>query len=164
MGRFLTSASRIEQLDKPRQYKLVDNELYLDDNGHIYLAWRGFQTDNFTWLNSNEWDIRCSHQHDVGCQYHQVVKVCLTEHQLKRMDLLYQHKDKWVCRDIPTIFLRVVDVTGHEINNLFYRMLKNADCPETPKYIQYLYRAGVSFNLNWFRTGKTKIDLKLLYK
>lgn len=164
MGRFLTSSSETKQLAQKGQYKLIDNELYLDDNGYIYLAWRGFQTDNFTWINSNDWDIRCSHLHDVGCRHHQMVRVCLSERQLKRLGFLYKYKGEWLCRDIPPVFLKVVDITGHEVNNLFYRMLKNADCPKTPKIIQYLYRAGVSFNLNWFRTGKEKINLKNLYK
>ena len=42
-------------------------------------------------------------------------------------------------------------------------MLKSADCPVTPKYIQYGYRVGVAFNINWFLTGKKKIDLNKIY-
>lgn len=164
MGKFLTSASRTEQIAEKGEYRLVDNELYEDDDKSIYIAWRGFKTDNFTWINSNDWDIRCSHQHDVGCQYHQILKVNLTEDELKKLGYLRQHKNKWVCDDVPLKYLKPIDITGHQINNLFYRTLKSADCPPTPKYIQILYRAGVSLNFNWFLTGKEKINLKKIYQ
>lgn len=163
MGKFLTSASRIEQLPKKGMYKLLDNELYQDDDGAIYLAWRGFQTDNFTWINSSDWDIRCSHGHDVGCKYHQVVRVKLNVNQLKMLRYLRVYKDKIVCENIPAKFLEVVDVSGHWVNNFFYRMLKSADCPRTPRYIQCLYRCGVALNLGWFKSGGERIELENLY-
>ena len=68
-----------------------------------------------------------------------------------------------ICKDIPAKYLKVKDVSGHWINNLFYRMLRDADCPKTPKLVQYLYRAGVALNLAWFKTGKVKIDVNKLY-
>lgn len=37
MGQFLTSASRIEQVGN-RKYRLIDNELFKDDDGEIYLV------------------------------------------------------------------------------------------------------------------------------
>lgn len=163
MGRFLTKASRIEQLPQKGMYKLLDNELYEDDDGSIYLAWRGFETDNFTWINSSDWDIRCSHGHDVGCKYHQVVKVMLNESQLKLLKLLRPKDSYFICENIPKKHLKVINVTGNWINNLFYRMLKSADCPKTPKYIQILYRCGVAFNIGWF--GKREnINLDNIYK
>lgn len=163
MGRFLTKASRIEQLPQKGMYKLLDNELYEDDDGSIYLAWRGFETDNFTWINSSDWDIRCSHGHDVGCKYHQVVKVMLNESQLKFLKLLHPKDSYFICENIPKKYLEVVNVSGNWINNLFYRMLKSADCPKTPKHIQILYRCGVAFNIGWF--GKReKINLDDIYK
>ena len=163
MGKFLTTASRIEQLPKKGMYKLLDNELYQDDDGSIYLVWRGFETDNFTWINSSDWDTRCSHLHDVGCKYHQMIRVKLNENQLKMTRLLHVKYDKMICENIPIKFLEVVDVSGHGINNLFYRMLRDADCPKTPKHIQLLYRAGVAFNFGWFTSGKEKINLKKIY-
>jgi len=164
-GKFLTEPARIQQLPAKGMYRVLDNELYKDEDGFIYLVPRGFETDNFTWLNSSDYDIRCSHFHDVGCKYHQVIKLkwYLNEDTLKSNKYLRIHKGKFICEDIPAKFLKVEDVSGHWINNMFYRMLKAADCPPTPKYIQLLYRAGVSFNLGWFTTGKEKIDLKNLY-
>lgn len=163
MGKFLTSPAKIEQTSKKGIYKVLDNELYQDDDGTIYLVWRGFISDNFTWINSSDWDIRCSHGHDVGCKYHQVVKVLLNEQQLRKLRLLCVKDNKVICRDLHPKMLQVKNVSGHWINNFFYRMLKSADCPKTPKYVQLAYRAGVSFNLNWFFTGKEKIDLKKIY-
>lgn len=163
MGKFLTSPAKIEQTNKKGIYRVLDNELYKDDDGSIYLVWRGFKSDNFTWINSSDWDIRCSHGHDVGCKYHQVVKVKLTEQQLKKIRFLYVKNNKVMCQDLPPIMLEVKNVSGHWINNFFYRMLKAADCPKTPKYVQLGYRAGVSFNIGWFWSGKKKIDLKKLY-
>ena len=163
MGKFITSSSEAKQLPRKGMYKLSHNELYKDDDGTIYLAWRLFRTDQFTWINACDWDTRCSHIHDVGCKYHQVVEVLLTEHQLKQKRFIQYEGDDVVCKDIPAKYLKVKDVSGHWINNLFYRMLRDADCPKTPKYIQYLYRAGVALNLAWFKSGKFKIDLNLLY-
>lgn len=163
MGKFLTTPTPILPLDKKGKYRLVANELYKDDDGSIYLAWQNFETDNFTWIKSNNWDIRCSHIHDVGCLFHQVVKVRLSESQLRLLRYLVVKDDKVTCRNIPPQFLSVQNISGHEINNLFYRMLRDADNPVTPKYIQYAYRAGVSLNFKWFISGKKKIDLKKLY-
>jgi hypothetical protein len=141
----------------------LSNELYKDDDGTIYLAWRLFQTDDFTWVNSEDWDTRCSHLHDVGCKYKQMIKVNLTEDLLKFKRILITKDNETLCNDIPEKYLEVVDISGHWINNLFYRMLRDADCPKTPKYIQYLYRAGVSLNINWFKKKKKGIELPRIY-
>lgn len=163
MGKFLTTASRTEQVGR-RKYKLLDNELYQDDDGSIYLAWRNYVTDNFTWINQSEYDIRCSHIHDVGCQYKAVVRVKLTEQLLRSFKYLKVKNDKIICDNIPKGFLEIVPVSGTWINNLFYRMLRDADTPPTPKTIQLLYRAGVSFNLKWFLPRKRELTLDEVYQ
>lgn len=71
--------------------------------------------------------------------------------------------NKIICKNIPPRFLEVRKVSGNWINNLFYRMLKSADTPKTPKYIQYLYRAGVALNFKWFLKRNKKIDLTKIY-
>lgn len=163
MGKFLTSSSEAKQLPIKGMYKLSHNELFKDDDGKIYLAWKGFQTDQFTWINACNWDTRCAHIHDVGCKYHQVVEVLLNDHQLCQKGLLRMVNGEVICKDIPVHYLRVKNVSGNWINNLFYRMLKSADSPKTPKYVQLLYRAGVALNFGWFKTGKEKIDLHKIY-
>lgn len=162
-GRFLTPKSTIQQLNKKGMYRVCDNELYEDEDEQIYLCWRNFQTDNFTWINSSDWDIRCSHFHDVGCKYHQVVKVHLSEAQMLNKGILEPCRNSvdFHCNDIPPCHLSVVNISGTQINNMFYRMLKASGAP---KYVQLLYRAGVAFNVNWFRTGKKKINLNHIYK
>lgn len=163
MGKFLTTSSAATQLPKKGMYQLSRNELYKDDDGTIYMVWRLFWTDHFTWIVSGDWDTRCSHLHDEGCRHHQIIRVKLTEQQLRKCRYLVVKNDEVICHDLPPQFLEVIDVTGHWINNLFYRMLRDADCPKTPKHIQLLYRAGVALNLGWFKTGKHKIDLKNIY-
>lgn len=163
MGKFLTRASETEQLPIKGMYRLCGNELYEDDDGTIYLAWRGFVTDNFTWIKKGDWDIRCAHIHDIGCKYHQVIQLKIKKHQLYLLDLLKTVNGQIICKDIPTKYLEIKEVSGHWINNLFYRMLRDADYPKTPKYIQLLYRCGVACNFGWFKSGKTKIDLNQIY-
>lgn len=163
MGQFLTSASRVEQLPRKTMYRLLDNELYQDDDGSIYLAWRNYETDNFTWLNHSGYDIRCSHIHDICCEYHQIIKVKLTKSELETIGYLRYYKGKTVCENIPINFLEVLSISRLNSNNIFYRMLKSADNPKTPKHIQLLYRAGVSLNVKWLFTGKRKINLNTIY-
>ncbi len=162
MGKFLTAPARTEQVGY-HKYRLIDNELYKDDDGEIYLAWRNYITDNFTWLNSNGYDTRCAHIHDVGCEYKSVIKVKLNESQLRLWHFLITKDNKIICKNIPSQFLEVCPITGNQINNLFYRMLKSADAPPTPKFIQCAYRAGVALNLKWFLPIKRKIDLTKIY-
>ena len=38
MGKFLTGKSRVQQTDRKRIWKLLDNEVYKADDGVIYLA------------------------------------------------------------------------------------------------------------------------------
>lgn len=133
MGKFLTAPSRTRQVPKKGMYKLDDNELYMDDDGSINLHWRNFWTDNFTWIKKGDWDIRCSHGHDIGCKHHQIVKVDLSLSQLKAKGLLKEFNGMTICKDIPKKYLEVVNISGHEINNLFYRMLRDADCPKPTK-------------------------------
>lgn len=163
MGKFLTTCAESKQSPRRGLYSLSRNELYKDDDGRIYLAWRLFVTDHFTWIVAGDWDTRCSHGHDVGCRFHQVVRVKLSEQQLRAMRYLRVVNNEIICEDIPAKYLQVVDVSGHWINNLFYRMLRDADCPKTPTAIQLLYRTGVAFNFGWFFSGKQKIELDKIY-
>ena len=85
--KWLTHKSRLEQTDECNDWILLDNEIYKDDDGSIYLTPRNYKTDNYTvpdwiaWLggSKSKWDVRPSHIHDFGCQYHQLIKIVLTE-------------------------------------------------------------------------------------
>ena len=72
MCKFLTGKARLQQTDKKRIWKLLDNEVYKANDGNIYMAPRNMQTDNYTvplWAaplggSPVDYDTRCSHIHD----------------------------------------------------------------------------------------------------
>lgn len=169
MGRWLTDNSRLEKSSKPNKWFLLDNELYQDDDGVIYLAPRNYETDNFSipdwiaWLagNKSKYDPRPSHLHDFGCQYKQLIKLKINEAGLRRLRLLRVHKAKLICEDIPTRYLCLVPVTKWEIDCMFKRMMKATKT--IPSAVCNLFRGGVVFNLGWL--GKHKAyDMNKIYQ
>ena len=166
--KWLTDDSRLEKSSKPNKWFLLDNELYQDDDGSIYLVPRNYETDNFSipdwiaWLagNKSKWDVRPSHLHDFGCQFKQLIKLKINESGLRRLRLLRVHKAKLICEDIPTRYLQLVPVTKWEIDCMFKRMMKATKT--IPPRVYNLYRGGVFFNLGWL--GKHKaFDLNKIY-
>ena len=153
--KWLTDKSRVQQSDEANDWYLVDNELFQDNDGSIYLIPRNYKTDNYTipdwvaWLagNKSKWDIRPSHIHDFGCQYHQLIKVNLSEQSLRKTRFLRVHKDKLVCDDIPSKFLSVVPVTKWQIDCLFKRAMKATKV--MPARVYNMFRCGVFFNISW---------------
>ena len=83
MGRFLTQKVRMEQCCQRRYWHTLDNELYKDDDGTIYIVPRHFKTDNFTipswvaFLAGSPVDFRVepSHVHDIQCDFHKAIYV-----------------------------------------------------------------------------------------
>ncbi len=152
---WLTDKSRLEQSNEPNDWFLSDNELFKDEDGAIYLVPRNYKTDNYTvpdwvaWLAGNKakWDVRPSHIHDFGCQFHQLIRITLTEQQLRQMRFLRTHHDKIICEDIPIKFLEIIPVTKWEIDCLFKRAMKATKV--IPAIVYNLYRGGVFFNLGW---------------
>lgn len=155
MMKWITDNSRLEKLSEANKWLMVDNELFQDEDGSIYLTPRNYETDNYTipdwiaWLggNKSKWDIRPSHIHDFGCQYHQLIRVKLNETGLRRLRYLRVHKDKLVCEDIPVKFLELAPVTKWEIDCLFKRTMKATKT--IPARVYNLYRGGVFFNFGW---------------
>lgn len=167
--KWLTDKSRIEQGHSQNCWYLIDNELFLDEDGSIYITPRGYKTDNYTipdwvaWLggNKSKHDVRPSHLHDFGCQYHQLIKVNLNERQLAFAGYLHYHKGKTVCENIPLKHLSLVPVTKWQIDCLFKRAMKAT--LEIPARVYNLYRCGVFFNFGWL--GKHKpYDLSKIYE
>lgn len=157
MGKFLTGVARIQQTDKKRVWKVLDNELYMDDDGTIYLVPRNFYTDNYTiptwiaWLGGSpvDNDVRGSHLHDLCCDCHSAIKVNLTTDELLKLDLL-RCKSKtgmWICENIPEQYLEIIPKTKKEANDLLYRCMKAAGSAKRDRYVT---RAGVCFNIGWF--------------
>ena len=155
MGKFLTSHSRIEQLDIPGKWKLIDNQLYKDDDGIIYLCPRNLITDGFTIPNilaaiaggKMQWDTRASSEHDFECYYHLVLIVNMTEYELRRDGYLHIHNDLQVCENIPLEFLTLKTTTFNETNNRFLRMLQSLN--SISSWRAKLLRFGVNFNVGW---------------
>lgn len=163
MGRFITAKSRIEQVDVPGYWKTLDNELYLDDDGSLYLTPRYFWSDGYTFPglimmllgDHHKYDVRAAHGHDLFCRFHQRIRVGLTLTKLKLMGYLRLHDNKVVCDDIPLEYLIIEPITKTWADNCFKRMMKACDIPRIKRNI---IRFGVFFNLNWyFRTGKKNI-------
>lgn len=167
--KWLTDEARLEKSAKPNKWFLLDNELYQDDDGAIYLAPRNYETDNYSipdwiaWLagNKSKYDPRPSHIHDFGCQYKQLIKLKLNEGGLRHLRLLKVEDGKVRCEDIPTRFLCLVPVTKWEIDCLFKRMMKATKT--IPARVYNLFRGGVFFNVGWLGKHKS-YDLNKIYE
>lgn len=169
-GIFLTSKSRIEQCNEDGRWWLVDNELFMDNDGSIYLAPRYYKTDNYTipsclaWVAGDKakFDVRPSHQHDVNCSYHKKIKVNLSLSQLRKMDLLKGYKDLIICENIPIQYLEVLPCSKTEADNRFKRMMLATGC--ITKFRANLLRTGVFFNVGWWLSKPKELKLEDLYK
>lgn len=166
--KWLTDKSRIEQSNETNNWYLLDNELYKDEDGSIYLVPRNYKTDNYTipdwvaWLggNKSKWDVRPAHLHDFICQYHGAIRIKINESSLKRLRLIKVHNNKIVCEDIPLKFLELVPFTKWECDCLFKRAMKATG--QMPARVYNLYRCGVFFNFGWL--GKhPAFDLNKIY-
>ena len=165
---WLTDKSRLEQSNECNDWYLLDNELFKDKDGSIYLTPRNYKTDNYTipdwvaWLagNKSKWDVRPSHLHDFGCQYHQVIKLKINETMLRKMRLLRVFKDKLICEDIPLKYLELLPITKWQTDCLFKRAMKSTKV--IPAHIYNLYRGGVFFNFGWLG-NHPPFDLSKIY-
>ena len=174
MCKFLTGKARIQQVERKGYWRLLDNEVYKDDNGDIHLTPRNMLTDNYTiplWIDlfvgsPVDFDTRCSHAHDLQCYSHEALLVNLTEEELKEKGYLrYSEKNKmWICEDVPPEFLSTRKISKLGANNMLFRSMRAAGIP---LWDRIKVRIGVSFNLNWFIykwLGKTfDLDLEKIY-
>ncbi len=175
MCKFLTGKARLQQTDKSRTWKLLDNELFKANDGKIYMAPRNMYSDNYTiplflcWLAGSpvDFDTRDSHVHDEFCYTHNALVVTLTEEELKEKGFLrYSEKNKmWVCEDVPVEFLAKEKIGKFRANNIFYECMVSSGVPLISRLI---IRAGVACNLNWFIykwIGKVfELDLNRVYE
>lgn len=167
--KWLTDNSRLEKLNEANEWTLVDNELFQDEDGAIYLVPKNYKTDNYTipnwiaWLGGckSTYDPRPSHIHDFGCQYHEIIRVNLTEAKLRQLRYLYVEGSRIVCKDIPRKYLELVKVTKWQIDCLFKRAMKATGT--IPARIYNLYRSGVFFNIGWLG-NHPEYDLNNIYK
>ena len=174
MGRYLTQKVRIEQTNKTRIFRTLDNELYKDDDGTICIVPRYFQTDNYSiplWISviggsPVDYRIEPSHEHDIQCIFHKLIYVTLTEEELleKGYYRFSEHRQLWVCEDIPKEYLAVKPVSKFQANNMLYRGMRSVG---TPLYKCCVVRAGVACNLQWYIDSWKKevppVDLDRFY-
>lgn len=167
---WLTDKSRIEQTNEANNWYLLDNEVFEDEDGSIYLTPRGFKTDNYTipdWVafvagNKAKWDVRPSHLHDFACEYHKLIRITMTKSSLRRYKYLKVNKDGiFICEDIPTNLLQLVDVTKWEADCMFKRAMKATRV--IPARVYNTFRCGVFFNFGWLKKPK-KFDFNNIYK
>lgn len=174
MGKFLTGKARLQQTDRKRYWRLLDNEIYKDDNGDIHITPRNMLSDNYTiplWIDllvgsPVDFDTRCCHLHDLQCYSHETLIVTLTEEELiKKGYLRYSEKNKmWICEDIPPKFLILRKISKLGANNMLFRSMKAAG---VSLWDRIKVRLGVVFNLNWFIYKWLKktfeLDLERIY-
>jgi len=159
---WLTDKGETIQSHLPNKVITLTNQIFID-NETIYLIPKLTLTDNYSipfGINKDKYDIRPSHLHDIACYYHKVIVVNLTVDKVynKYLDLV---DGKVICKDVPSKYLKVVDVNFKECNDLLKKGMEGLYT--IPKYITKLFRFAVNFNINWLHTGKKNIDLDNLY-
>ena len=163
-GRFITAKSRIEQTEDG-YWRTIDNELYCDEDGKIYITPRYLWTDGYTFPglvmailgDKNFYDARPAHGHDICCRFHEVIEVELTVAQLKEKGYLRVTKTsgKVICENIPMEYLSIKKVSKTWTDNFLFRMMKACEVPVVQRV---LIRFGVFFNLNWWlKTGRKSL-------
>jgi hypothetical protein len=175
MCRFLTGKSRLQQTNRKRVWRLLDNEVFKADDGRIYIAPRNMLTDNYTiplWVSAIagspvDYDTRAAHVHDQICYSHEALMTTLKEHELIEKGFLkYSDKNKmWVCEDIPVEFLTKRKVGKIEANNILYECMVATGIPLINRLI---IRLGTIFNVGWHLDILTKkvfvLELDKVYK
>ena len=168
MAQWITQGSCLEQRPEPNKWLMHHSELFKDDDGSIYLTPKNYITDNYTipdWIawvagSKSKYNAMPSHIHDFGCQFHQLLKVNLTEYELRSKRLITTENGKDVCDEIPIQYLSLIPVTKWEIDCLFKRAMKATGV--IPKRVYNTFRFGVFFNFGWL--GKhPPFDLSKIY-
>lgn len=168
---FLTSNARLEQANEVGLWQTLDNQLFLDKDNSIYLVPKYYKTDNYTipnwiaWLGGGkaQFDVRPSHFHDFGCEYHALIKVLLSKEELEERHFLRVNKhNKRVCENIPVKYLKIVKKDKWFIDCFFKRMMKVAN--NIPSWRINLMRGGVFFNFGWLANYYNDFDMSKIYK
>lgn len=169
MSEFLTSKSRLGQTAIEGIWYTLDNQLYKDYDGCIYLTPRNTLTDGFTipdvfhFIVGGKFmhDVRACIQHDFECYYHKVLKVNLSVVELRKHRFLKYENDMWVCEDIPIEYLTIIETTFKETNLRFKRMLNCLS--NISKWQKTLIGNAVNLNLGWLKQPHT-LHLDRLYR
>ena len=157
MGKFLTQKVRLEQCHERRYWHTLDNELFQDDDGTIYIVPRYFKTDNYTIpmfaaiIGGSPVDFRVepSHLHDQICLATKGVYTTLTKEELieKGYYRFSEKRQLWVCEDIPKEYLAQRSFTKKQANDILWRALCATN---TPLINRVIIRLGTIFNIGWY--------------
>lgn len=159
---WITDRGSMVQSDEPNRVITTTNQLFYY-RGTIYLVPRNTVTDNYTiplGINKSKWDVRPSHLHDIACRYHAVLVVDLPIEILYNK-YLYLDNNNLLCKDIPVEYIKIVNITFNECNNLLYNSM--ICLQNIPKYICNLYRLAVNFNINWLFTNNNLLYINTIY-
>jgi hypothetical protein len=169
-AKFLTDGSSLDQRPEPNKWLMVFSELFRDTDGSIYLVPRNYITDNYSipdwisWLagGKSKYNAMPAHLHDFGCQYHQLIKVNLTEDELYKKKFLEISKrsGKVICKDIPLEYLSLVPIKKWDMDCMFKRCMKATNL--IPARVYNTYRCGVFFNFGWLG-NHPPFDLSKIY-
>ena len=175
MCKFLTGKARLQQTDRRRVWKLLDNEVFKANDGILYMAPRNMYSDNYTIPlfaapiagSPVDFDTRCSHIHDQICYSHEALIINLTEKELRDRGYLRfsDSKNMWVCEDIPAEYLIKREMKKLEANNMLYECMEAC---KVPLISRVMIRIGTIFNVGWFidlLTHKVfELDLNRVYE
>ena len=166
---FLTDKSRLGQTAIEGFWYTLDNQLYKDTDGKIYLTPRNTLTDGYTipsifhFIAGGKFmhDVRCCIQHDFECYYHKKIVVNMSELELRKARLLKYEKRIWICEDIPLNYMAIADTTFSETNERFRRMLKCLH--NIPDWQRVLIGNAVNLNIGWLKEPH-KLHTDRLYR
>lgn len=158
---FLTSTPDIRQTRIEGIWYTLQNQLFKDIDGNIYLAPRCTLTDGFSIPKAFhiiaggmfEHNISPAVQHDWECYYHKAIKVNLSVAELRKMQLLKYESGMWICEDIPLEYLTVIDTTFEETNARFRRMLQCLT--NIAQWKREIIGKAVNLNVGWLKEPHT---------
>jgi len=174
LGRFITGKAATEQSDKDGLWYTLHNQLFMDEDGQLYLVPRNFKTDGYTiplwiaWLGGGkmQWDIRPAIEHDFECKFHQEILVKLTIYELMQKGLIrnktVDDRGILICENIPAEYLELRKVNFSQVNGKFKRMMKATNCIKSWRI--NMMRFCVNFNPGWIATRNNSFDLANIYK
>lgn len=174
MGYFITGETVNKDTEEPGKKQAMNNQLYYDNDGILYLCPRKQIYDGYTiprWLawcagGRFQYDSRCARQHDIECLTHRKIVVNMSLTELKRNRYLFSYEDEMYCTDLPATCLNVQKTSFIETNKRFKRMLESIKT--IPRWKVWLFYIGVHFNIGWFIdtlfNKVAKVDLNSLYE
>lgn len=164
---FLTDSARTDYVGDI--FCTLDNSLYQNEKGELEYVPSFLETDFYSRPlgNKSKFDPRPAWHHDLKCYYKQRVIVTVPVETLIEEGFLYEHwsnhrcRNIRVCKDLPSKYLKIENVTKWEADCVFKEHMKSLNI--NPISVGF-YRLGVVFNAGWLVTGKEKLNKKYFHK